>query len=394
MKKALFKYIILLFAVYASAQSNMDNVLKSIKTNNKTIQSTTQYWNAQKLQYRTGIFLANPTVEFDYLKGSPANAGNQTDFAINQSFDFPTSYSKKKQLGEQQMVQADLQLSGASQEILFESQQILIELVYRNKLQIPLDKRKQLTEKWLSNFQKRLKQGDGNILDVNKAELQLIEIKKKYSTNVSEIARLQEQLTSLNGGEALVFNDTVYFAVPAIPDFETLEKEIEENDPLKKVLQQEKVLAEKQVEVSKAMTYPKMEIGYHYQGILGQTYSGVHTGISIPLWENKNTVKFQKARSSYADTQLTEHANEHYFEIKQLYGRYKNLKSILADYRNTMTARENMRLLDKAFSLGHLSTLEYFQEVSYYNAVFDTYMETEREYFMVIAQLYKFRLLE
>lgn len=392
MKKALFKYIMVFFAVQVSAQSNMDNILSSIRKNNKKIQSTTQYWNAQKLQYRTGIYLANPTVEYDYLKGSPANAGNQTDFTINQSFDFPTSYFKKRQLAEQQLLQSDLNFSAASQEILFEAQQVLIELVYRNKLQIPLDRRRQSTEKWLSNFQKRLRQGDGNILDVNKAELQLIEIKKIYNNNQSDISRLQEQLTSINGGESLVFTDTVYFAIPTIPDFETLEKEIEENDPLRKALQQEKVIAEKQVEVSKTMTYPKMEIGYHYQGILGQTYNGIHTGISIPLWENKNTVKLQKARSSYADTQLAEHANEHYFEIKQLYGRYANLKSVLADYKNAINAKENMRLLEKAFSLGHLSTLEYFQEMSYYNSVFEDYLEAEKEYYMLIAQLYKFKL--
>ena len=392
MKKTLFKFIMILFAVQVSAQSNMDNILSSIKKNNKKIQSTAQYWNAQKMYYRIGIYLPNPTVEYDYLKGSPANAGNQTDFTINQSFDFPTSYLKKRQLAEQQILQSDLHLKAASQEILFEAQQVLIELVFHNKLQIPLDNRKQSTEKWLSNFQKRLKQGDGNILDVNKAELQLIEIKKNYNTNQSEISRLQEKLTSLNGGKASVFTDTIYFAIPAISDFETLEKEIEENDPLRKVLQQEKVIAEKQVEVSKAMTYPKMEIGYHYQGILGQTYNGLHTGISIPLWENKNTVKLQKARSSYAETQLSEHANEHYFEIKQIYGRYENLKSVLADYKNAINARENRRLLEKAFSLGHLSTLEYFQEMSYYNSVFDDYLETEREYYKVIAQLYQFKL--
>ncbi|HEY0092617.1 MAG TPA: TolC family protein, partial [Flavobacterium sp.] len=252
MKKALFKYIVILFTLQASAQSNMDNVLSSIKKNNKTIQSITQYWNAQKLQYRTGIYLANPTIEYDYLKGSPAEAGNQTDFTVNQSFDFPTSYFKKKQLAEQQLLQGDLHLRATNQEILFEVQQVLIELVFRNRLQIPLNNRLQSTEKWLSSFQKRLKQGDGNVLDVNRAELRLIQIKKNYNTNLSAILRLQEKLTSLNGSEALVFNDTVYFDVPAIPDFETLEKEIEENDPLRKVLQQEKIIAEKQVEVSKA----------------------------------------------------------------------------------------------------------------------------------------------
>ena len=391
MKKHLFKIFLLLWIPMA-AQSNMEEVMGEIRRNNKTIQSNVRYAEAQKLQYRTGISLYDPTVEYDYLKGSPADAGNQTDVTVTQSFDFPTSYFRRRQLARLQALQEDYRLKAANREILFEARQVCIELVYRNKLKGPLELRKTATEKWLSQFRKRLKQGDGNILDVNKAELQLIDIKKNHQTNLAEIARLHQRLTALNGGEPLIFSDTVYFEMPSIPDFETLEKEIEQNDPALKVLQQEKAIAEKQVEVTKSMAYPKMELGYHYQGILGQTYNGVHSGMTIPLWESRNTVKLQKARSAVAESQIMEHSTEHYHEIKQLYLRYENLKAILADYSNTMNARENIRLLDKAFALGHLSSLEYFAEVSYYNNVFNDYLATERELHEVVASLYKFRL--
>jgi len=271
------------------SQSSIDKVLSEISRNNKTIQANQKFSEAQKIQYKTGISLYNPTVEYDYLKGSPANAGNQTDFTIAQSFDFPTAYTKKNQLANQQIAQTDIQQKIVTQNLLLEAKKICIELVFRNKLQIPLAQRKQATEKWLENFRKKLKNGDGNILDVNKAEVQLIDIKKQHLENQAEIAKLHQKLTSLNGGNDIVFNDTDYFNIPAIPDFETLEKEIEENDPQRKFLEQEKAVNEKQLEVSKALALPKMEVGYHYQGILGQTYNGIHTGISLPIWESINT---------------------------------------------------------------------------------------------------------
>ncbi|ESU27480.1 hypothetical protein FSS13T_07420 [Flavobacterium saliperosum S13] len=374
------------------SQSSIDKVLSEISKNNKTIQANQKFTEAQKIQYKTGISLYNPTVEYDYLKGSPANAGNQTDITISQSFDFPTAYTKKNQLANQQIQQTDIQQKIATQNLLLEAKKICIELVFRNKLQIPLTQRKQATEKWLDNFRKRLKSGDGNILDVNKAEVQLIDIKKLYLDNQSEIAKLHQKLIGLNGGSDIVFNDTVYFGFPAIPDFETLEKEIEENDPQRKFLEQEKVISQKQLEVSKALALPKMEVGYHYQGILGQTYNGIHTGISLPLWESKNTVKLQKAKISFTETALTDHKNEHYYEIKQLYGKYENLKSILEDYQKSTIINDNMRLLDKALSLGQISVLEYFVELNYYNATMNTYLETEKEYFETIASLMKHKL--
>ena len=374
------------------SQSNMDAVLAEIAKNNKTIQANTQYWSAQKVQHRTGNSLYNPTVEYDYLKGTPANAGNQTDFTITQSFDFPSVYGKKNTLANQLDIQADLQLKAANQTLLLEAKKICVELVYRNKLQVPLTKRQEATEKWLAHFNKKLASGDGTILDVNKAKIQLLEIKKQFLENASFIAKLNEQLTSLNGGTAIVFNDVAYFDVPVIADFETLEKEIEALDYIKKTLEQYKVIAQKQIAVSKALALPKMEVGYHYQGILGQTYNGIHTGISLPIWESKNRVKLEKAKMTFAETALTDHTNEHYYEIKQLYGRYESLKSILGDYEKINQSVEPIKLLDKALAAGQISVLEYFVELNYYNTTFNSYLEIEKEYYEVIATLLKYQL--
>lgn len=392
MKNRLSLFLVLFSFCLGYSQSNIDKILVEIAKNNKTIQANTQYWSTQKVQHRTGNSLYNPTVEYDYLKGSPANAGNQTDFTITQSFDFPSVYGKKNTLANQLDIQADLQLKAANQALLLEAKKICIELVYRNKLQVPLTKRQEATEKWLAHFNKKLASGDGTILDVNKAKIQLLEIKKQFLENASFIAKLNEQLTSLNGGNAIVFNDVAYFDVPVIADFETMEKEIEAQDYIKKTLEQEKVIAQKQIAVSKALSLPKMEVGYHYQGILGQTYNGIHTGISLPLWESKNRVKLEKAKMTYAETALNDHTNDHYYEIKQLYGRYESLKSILSDYEKINQSVEPIKLLDKALAAGQISVLEYFVELNYYNTTFNSYLEIEKEYYEVVATLLKYQL--
>lgn len=392
MKNRLFLILAILTFGFGYSQSTIDKVLSEIAKNNKTIQANTQYWNSQKVQYKTGNSLYNPTVEYDYLKGSPANAGNQTDVVVTQSFDFPTVYGKKNELAKQLSTQADLQLKAANQELLLEAKKICIELVYRNKLQVPLTKRKEATEKWLAHFNKKLANGDGTILDVNKAKIQLLEIKKQFLENASFIAKLNEQLTSLNGGNALVLNDLAYFDVPVVADFETLKKEIETQDYIRKTLEQDKIIAQKQIDVSKAMALPKMEVGYHYQGILGQTYNGIHTGISLPLWESKNRVKLEKAKMTFTESALTNHTNEHYYEIKQMYGRYESLKSILEDYQKINQSVEPLPLLDKALAAGQISVLEYFVELNYYNESQNSYLELEKEYYDVVASLLKYKL--
>lgn len=384
--------ILLLFSAKGNAQSAFENVLAEISKNNKTILANTQYWEAQKLQYKTGLTPHNPTVEYDYLSGSPASAGNQTEFTVAQSFDFPTAYIKKNHLENEQAVQAGFQVTATRQDILLEAKKVCIELVYRNKLNMLLSQRKQSTDKLLNDFKIKLDKGDGNILDVNKAQIQFIEIKKEYQENISAINQLNQKLTALNGGNNISFTDTTYFTIPAIPYFEQLEQEFENADPFRKILEQEKVITQKQVEVSRSLSLPKLEIGYHYQGILGQSYNGIHTGISIPLWENNNRVKFQKSKLLFVDLELQEHRNEHYYEIKQFYEKYQNLKITLTEYQDIFQSLNNSTLLNKALSAGHISTIEYFMEMNYYTSAFNNYLQTEKEYYQVIAELYKFTL--
>ncbi len=381
------------FTIQLQAQSGLETVLTDISKNNKTLQTQSKYWEAQKLQYNTGNTLYDPTVSYDFMRGTPnAIAGNQTDITVTQRFDFPTVYGKKKNLANEKSKQADFYITANRQEILLEAKKICIELVYRNKLQERIIERKAKTEKFLTDFQTKLNKGEGNILDVNKAKLQLIEINKDYQLNISTINQLNQRLPELNGGIELVFNENAYPEYLPVLSFEELEATIENNDPIKKYLEQHTVIAQKQIEVSKALTLPKFEAGYHYQGILGQNFHGARIGVSIPLWENKNRVKQSQAELSVTEVQLNEHKTEHFYNIKQLYEKYTNLQKILAEYQTVLSTINSIQLLDKALKFGEITTIQYFLEASYFYTATNNYLQAEKEYNEVIAELYRYQL--
>ncbi|MFN0189209.1 MAG: TolC family protein [Bacteroidia bacterium] len=391
-KSIIIKFISLVICTSVNAQSTVENVLTEISKNNKTIQATAQYYNAQDLEFKTGLNPNNPTAEYDFLKGSPSNAGNQHDFTITQQFDFPSAYFKRSQLAKTQIAKSEYEIIANRQDILLEAKKVCIALVHHNKLQTQLTQQKQNFEKLLANVQTKLDTGDGNILDVNKAKLQLIQIIKKFQENVSAISELNIKLAELNGGTEILFTDTVYFSPPSIPDFAQLEKDYEKEDPLLKILQQQKIISKKQLELSKSLWLPKMELGYHYQGILGQTYSGFHTGISVPLWENKNTVKQKKSQLLYSESQLIAHTNEHYYHIKHIYERYTNLKITLMEYQTIFSTLNNTTLLNKALALGEITTMQYLMEINFYTEAQSDFIQTEKEYHETIAELYKYLL--
>ena len=382
-----------IFAVQVQAQTGLETVLSDIAKNNKTLQTQAKYWDAQKLQYNTGITLYDPVVSYDYMRGTPnATTGNQTDITVVQRFDFPTVYGKKRKLADEQSKQADFTLTANRQQILMEAKKAYIELVYLNKLKGKIKERKTKIEKFLNDFQTKLDKGEGNVLDVNKAKLQLIEINKDYQLNISTINQLGQKLTELNGGIEIALTEVDYPGYPPVPLFEELEKEIENIDPVRKYLEQQKVIAQKQIEVTKAMTLPKLDAGYRYQGILGQNFHGARIGLSIPLWENKNRVKQSQAELSVADVQLDEHINEHYYDIKQLYEKYINLQKTVEDYQNVLSNMNSIQLLDKALRFGEITTIQYFLEASYFYTATNNYLLAEKEYNEVIAELYRYQL--
>jgi cobalt-zinc-cadmium efflux system outer membrane protein len=393
MKKIIYVLLLIIgFAFNTNAQSTIDSVLSTIERNNKTIIANVQFREAKKMKYKTGLTPYNPKVDFDYLNGSPVGAGNQTDFAVTQAFDFPTAYSKKKQLSNTQIEQVEFQLISSKQDVLLESKIICIKLIYRNKFHTEINKRKKNTEKWLSDFQSKLNNGEGNIFDVNKAKLQLIEINALFQDNVSVINQLNLKLTELNGGQSIVFLNATFSQNLSILDFESLEAEIEASDPVRKYLDQEIVIAQKQIELSKAMALPKLETGYRYQAILGQTFNGIHLGLTIPLWENKNRVKAEQASLIFSDLNLEDHKNEHYYDLKQKYEKQENLKITLAEYDSLFSSSNQIDLLDKSLSMGQISTIEYFMEMTYYYNALNNYLKTEMEYQKVLAELYKYKL--
>jgi hypothetical protein len=220
----------------------------------------------------------------------------------------------------------------------------------------------------------------------------LLAIKTESQINESERNQLLHKLTELNGGLDVVLEDTNYPLLTLIPAFEVMDSLIEANDPVVKMITQEKEVAKYQLGLTKSLSLPKIQAGYHFQSILGQQYQGAHLGLSIPLWENKNKVKAQNANLVLSNLQIEEHRTEHYYRNKQLYEQYLNFKKIVEEYQSLLSNTNNIELLSKALDTGEISSIEYFMEQSYFYSAYDKSLLTEMELQKVIASLYKFQL--
>ena len=73
-------------------------------------------------------------------------------------------------------IEFDYQLQ--RQDILLKAKQLIIDQIYRNKLAIEYQQRLKTNELLVQSFETKIANGDATIIELNKAKLQLIELKK------------------------------------------------------------------------------------------------------------------------------------------------------------------------------------------------------------------------
>lgn len=392
MMKATYIIIAILTLGTAHAQTAINRVLAEVERNNKSLSAEKQYWEAQKLSYKTGLNPENPKVEYDHLPGRPEGAGIQKDFSITQGIDFPTSYGKRRSVSNEQIEKAELEFLAARQQVLFDAKLVCLDYIHRKKLEAELSKRMQNADTLLEAITRQTQQGESTILDLNKIKLLQLEIKNQADLNATTLATLKQQLDKLNGGDPLDLSGLDYPSLDAILPFETLDSLIEANDPEVKVIRQQKEISQEQVELTRSMTLPKFEGGYHQQSILGQKYQGFHVGMTIPLWENKNRVKSENARLLFSKLQIAEHRTMHYYKNKQLYERYLNWQNTLVGYQHILGSANNEELLTRAFQAGQISLIEYLMEVRFFYDAILRSLEAEKALHVQATALYKFQL--
>ena len=109
-------------------------VLSQIEQNSTALKALREQADAQKLTYQTGLTPSDPEVGFGYLWGDPLGSGNRKDVSIRQTFDFPTTYIRRKQMADQQGESAELAYRQQRMELLLSARQTCINLVYYNAL--------------------------------------------------------------------------------------------------------------------------------------------------------------------------------------------------------------------------------------------------------------------
>lgn len=380
--------IVLLFLpISLLAQYNVDNVLSQIEKNNTTLLALRKSADAEKVSNRTGIYLKNPEFEFNYLWGNPSTIGNRTDFSVKQTFDFPTVYGYKNQISNIKNEQTELEYRKQQKSLLLQARVVCIDLIYTNALKLEYTKRLNHAQSIAKSYKSKFDAGDVNVLEFNKAQLNLLNLNNKIELLDIDRNALLSELTQLNGGTAIAFVDCKFQPLSITANFEQWYLQAEESNPLLNWLKQEVEISKKQVNLNKALSLPKIQTGYMSEKVVGQQFRGITIGLSIPLWENKNSVKYAKANATALEAVVADSKVHLYNQLKTLHTKAISMQNNVADYCSKLQSFNNSELLKKALDKGEISLIDYIIELSiYYENVYKM-LDLEKELNKTVAEL-------
>ena len=392
MKKQIYTVMLCCLSLPIWAQYGIDNVLKNIESNNKTLKASQQLNESQKLEAKVGNYLPNPTVELNQLWTDKNTENNVNEFAVVQSFDFPTVYFNKKKLTKTKANASDYLYATTRQQILLKAQLVCHEIIYLRQQQHLLNNRQKNAALLAALYKQRYDNGDANQLEYNKIVLAKINADNASRRNQAALKAQLEQLQALNGGVEINFSDTRFSNLPTLPAFAELENEYINNDPNLKNLSTTAESAQQSIKVSRSLSLPKFDIGYRHNGGSGEKMNGFRIGMSIPLWENRNTVKQAKAQAEYTAFNFEDNKQIVKATLQDLYLQAEALYVSCSEYAQTLSLQRNENILNKALEAGQISMIEYFVEISLLYDSIQNYLDVEKEYHNIVAQLMQYKL--
>ena len=371
----------------ATAQTSTETILRQIEANNPQLKAAAAEADAEKIENRSRALLENPEFEFNYLWGADG-IGNRRDFRVTQAFDVATLTGMKSRQVAGQNEMSTLKYKSERLNVLLEAKQACIDLIYYNALKAELSTHLEQAQTLVTSFEKRLKAGGANVLDLNKAKVHLTAVRGQISQVEVERQTLLAVLKSLNGGQDIILDDCVYDLSDNLPaDFESWYESASQKNPVLQYVRQEVTLGQKQLSIDKTAWIPELTVGYMSELTTADKFRGVTVGVNIPLWSNANKVKQSRAKIAAAESRKVAAEQQFYFDLSAQYNRAASLKANSELMRASLSETDSRDYLLTAQSRGEISMIEYLVETDQYYEALEQTLSAERDYHQALARL-------
>ncbi len=365
MKTQVIIVLCLAFGIIASIKAqNADTLMKLVLEQNRELKVAREAYQVAVIEAGTGNTPSDPEVEFGYLYGKPIELGHRVDFGIKQQLDFPTTYIHRSRVKKILSSRAELEYVLVRQEVLLRARQLWIEQIHLNQLQGLLSERVDRAQTIQMHVQHMLDAGEVGALEFNQSHLLVASLEGELDEVRSQLEHNRLALLEITGGVNVEIQDTLFpRALEMNPDSLL---EAYRMGPHAQLHTQSLHLKEESKNLAVSQHLPKLSAGYFSESVTDEAFRGFRLGITVPLWENANTVKQAHAEVAHAEAELDQYNSQQEKEIRQKLNKLETLHLRMNKLEEALDSVNSPGLLTSAMENGEISLSEYFYMSDFY----------------------------
>lgn len=393
MKNKIFVLIVLwCIAISASAQSDINGVVRQIVDVNAAILSTAERYRAQIESERSENLLAGPEAEFEY-KFAPGNVENRWGVSVSQSFDWPGVYRARRRAGKAGERAYTNLLRSEKLTAAVEIKTLILQYVAAKKKESLLNEAMRNMEALYGYLQKAYENQSTTILNLRKTQREVYSLQAAAIDAGDAVVRIETNLRAMGDGSA-PFSGIDSFGDEQLGEFAYYTAKLQAADPMIAAYFDLQAGAEARVSVEKLSRMPSFSAGYVHDMEDGIHFNGFSVGIGLPAW-GKNHAK----SAALAEALANQYAADDYLQGIQAalmadWQLADNLRAKLEPLKKDFENDNYLDLLSKSFYGGQLSVFDYLRELNDYVSFKIEIVDLQEQYACVLARLNRYSIYD
>lgn len=387
------------------AQSNKNKAIVDVNEaikigleNNGKVQISRTNIELIKLEKKSAYNISKTDVGILY--GQVNSFENDVSYNVNQRFEFPTVYSARRKLANENVEGSKLQLASNENSLRLEIREAWNQLSYLHELKNLYNTQDSIYDKFLKVATLRYELEATNYLEKATAETKSMEVKNVIAINESNIQIFESLLdVLLNDSIDYNYRPNSFNEISIIGHDSTAIS----NNPMLLFANQQVEIARaiKKVESSKML--PDISLGYFNQSMIGSStsngnaastsdrFSGISAGVSIPLFYGsyRANIESAKLKEQIAETNAAYYKSVLQSNMEQQLNVVFKHRGSLNYYQSKAVPQSELILSNaqKSFENGAINYIEYFQNLNQALDLKFGYLETLNSYNQSVLQL-------
>jgi outer membrane protein, heavy metal efflux system len=379
----------------------IDEAVRLALQNNTALQAqqhTIAVAEGELRQART--FPHNPRLEGEGLTGREGNGTlqNARKYAVKLSQDIPLGgkWRQRQQIAVAGLDRTTWDVQNAQRELVQEVKETFYRILFLEAKRAFADQALELAQQLLHLAAERYRVGESPQLDVNLARVEVQNVQRQHLEVLSQLMQARAMLNRLlaRPPDAPLLVSGTLDAPPHPLDVESLRQQALQQRPDLRSRNAAVEVATGEVALARAQRVPDVEVAFIFEreetgADIRQTFGG-GLAVPLPLW-NRNTggIAAAQARTRVAALERAALQQVVTTEVANTVTELQRLRTSLQLFQETILpqSRENLSLLQQAFSAGEVGIVPLVTEQRTFIAISNEYLETRFAYRTALVAL-------